>query len=420
MLLVIAQEKAAELTAIQRIGSGLAGVGKLGGTGLASKITQLRQRAAAGDKGAEDILSMLGVVSIALGSGAGAFTTHKLGLGRLLGATGGAVLGTAPALASGEKKTPITLPGFSVDSADSSAKMSAGSHDMDKVAAGGLLKLDAKGVSPAALQAVYSRDTQGAMSHPGIVALVSRRRERIRRIKDELNNPMSHLKPEKEEAAPMEEAAAMAGSPRMPMMPGGPQPPSNGLGMFGPETGGMGVPASSAVGMPASGMLPKLGGHPAELVKSSDEPVKKEARVNAYKYGFFAKIAELGMLPSEFVKVAIGAGTLLGAQTAGKAVEDVSGIGKWTLDKLLGAGKLAVSTPLVLGPLLGLIAGGAYRVLTAPKYETPKELRSIERTALYKRLGREAQRRAKRLQTRRLAASGEEERELDIPSVEAA
>ena len=464
---------------------------------------------------------------------------------------------------------------FHMDSKSVQARMSVGSHDMNKTAAGELLKLDAKGISPAALQAVYSRDTHGAMQHPGVVALVARRHERLRRLKDELNNPGSHLKPEKEEAAPMEEAAEMAGSPTMPTAPGEPQPPSNLLSMFGPETGGMGVPAAGAAGMAAGGMLPKPGGHPSELIKLADEEggaespaeeaaellppaiiqelvntivgkgqgiddedvhgkaeelgvdpheaeeeiyrllaslvggendlvpgglaagmpteqfppeqlakgreielehtsnpaianeitkdhlaegedyvkprlidleegmdkakeegkiegvnegtpkseqniarkdedvkrlekTEKAARVSAYKYGFFAKVAELGMLPSEFMKVADG------------LAEGAGDMGRWALDKTLSAGGTAVKVPLVLAPLLGLLLGGSYRALTAPDYETPEELRDTERIALYKRLGREAQRRASQMQKRRLAGSGEEERKISVPSIEAA
>jgi hypothetical protein len=136
---------------------------------------------------------------------------------------------------------------------------------MAKEAVGDLLKLDAKGISPQALHAIYNRDIQGAMQHPGIVALVARRKERMRRIMDELENPMSHLKPKKPEPAEMAAEDPGMGMGMGPAAPGGPMPPSNLLGMFGADQSAMAAPGAPAGGMP--GM--KLSSHSSSLSKTA-------------------------------------------------------------------------------------------------------------------------------------------------------
>ena len=434
-----------------------------------------------------------------------------------------------------------------------------------KKAVSDLLKLDAKGISLQALQAIYSRDVSGAMQHPGMVALVARRKERLRRIMDELKNPMSHLKPQKPE--PMEEAADMTGGVSMgPAAPGSPMPPSNLLGMFG--EGGMPAPGTPAGGQPQPGNQPKFGGHPAELIKLSEDedgaespqeeaaesldpkaieelvntivskgqaindddvhakaesmgvnpheaeeaiyrllaslvggkndiipgglsaglptedfpqkqlqagrkvetehssnPVianeitkdhlvegedyydprledlekgmdkakedgeikgvdednpkakknverkdkdvkkleKKEARIGAYKYGFFSKVAELGLMPSEFMKL---------------AADDGGSTLSWAAEKALGAGKTVATAPMVAAPAIGALLGGGYRLATSPKYESPEEMRELETLALYRKLTRQALLRASRLQRARLAAGGgNDEKPIKIPAV---
>ena len=414
-----------------------------------------------------------------------------------------------------------------------------------------LLKLDAKGISPPALTSIMQGQLHTALQHPGMIALVARRRERMRRLKDEIHNPGMHAKKEEPAAGAMPEEA-MGPPGMMPMAPGSPPPPSNHLGMFpaggmpGAEAGpGMVqaasilrrfakrangeagaespaqeaaeslppaviqalvntivnkgnsiddgdvhgkaeqlgvnpheaeegiykllaslvggkndlIPGGKAEGMPTSEFPPKqlqvareiesehtdnpalqteigkdhlaeaedyydprLEGMEGEMKKDLKagktegvgKPEEKTAKVQAFKYGFFRKVAECGMVPSQFeaamckhaAAVPIGA-PAVGAHAAG------AGIG-WAGKKLKSVAKLGLIGPLALGLPLLFGLGMGVRHLTKPEYETPEELRSIERIALYKRLGREARMRARKFQTKRkkqLETRGESVRE---------
>jgi hypothetical protein len=147
---------------------------------------------------------------------------------------------------------------------------------------------------------------------------------------------------------------------------------------------------------------------------------KKEQRKNAFKYGFFMKVAELGMTPGEFTKAAQGGAVLplAAASAAGKGATTAGGLTRWGLDKALAALKFGVKTPLVLAPIAGMLLGGAYRHMTAPSYEEPEELQDIEQIALYRRLARQALRAAHRKQQKRLALTGESEKEIKVPQLE--
>jgi hypothetical protein len=162
--------------------------------------------------------------------------------------------------------------------------------------------------------------------------------------------------------------------------------------------------------IPGFGGETKLGGA-TDMSAPSDE-VKKQA----FKYGFFMKVAELGLTPGEFTKRALS-GTMLAAGAVGKAGEGTADLGKWTVDKLLATLKLGVTLPLIAAPVAGALAGGTYRMLTAPKYESPKDLQNIETVAMYKRLAREALRRAKRKQQARLELTGAKEPEVVVPEL---
>jgi hypothetical protein len=65
-----------------------------------------------------------------------------------------------------------------------------------------------------------------------------------------------------------------------------------------------------------------------------------------------------------------------------------------------------------------MLLGGAYRHMTAPSYEEPEELQDIEQIALYRRLARQALRAAHRKQQKRLALTGESEKEIKVPQLE--
>jgi hypothetical protein len=147
---------------------------------------------------------------------------------------------------------------------------------------------------------------------------------------------------------------------------------------------------------------------------------KAEERKQAFKYGFFIKVAELGLTPGEFAKAAIAGPLMAGgaaAGAAGRAGETAGGLGRWGLEKALGTLKWGLKTPMIVAPVAGMLLGGMYRGLTAPGYETPEDLRQIERVALYKRLTREALRKALKKQKGRLKLTGAKEKLLDVPAL---
>lgn len=141
-----------------------------------------------------------------------------------------------------------------------------------------------------------------------------------------------------------------------------------------------------------------------------------ELRKKAFKYGFFTKVAELGLTPGEFTKAAL-TGPLMAAGAAGKVGDTASGVGRFGLEKTLGALKFGLKSPLVIAPIMGMLLGGAYRGLTAPSYEEPEDLRHAERVGLYKRLAREALRKAQRKQKKRLSSSGAKESPIKVPEL---
>lgn len=268
-----------------------------------------------------------------------------------------------------------------------------------------VLKLDAQGIPPDALMSILNKRYDEVMQQPGVIALTTRRLERLRRLKDELRYPLSHLKiksPQKGKpgAEPpiddMSQMMQMTQPMLSPTSPGLPPPPSNMLGLF-----------SSPQGMPAGGQSVP------EMPKAA--AVDTDSRRMAFKLGFFTKLAECGVTPSEFMKAAVtvAPSALYGASETAK---NVGGLGKWTAEKAWDVGKIGLTVPLALALLTGALGGASYRMLSAPSYEEPAELRDIERVALYKRLAREAQHRAQRLKGKRDSA---EQRQLPAPEVAA-
>lgn len=156
--------------------------------------------------------------------------------------------------------------------------------------------------------------------------------------------------------------------------------------------------------------------HLEDMEEGMEGDGKNDSRKAAFKYGFFSKIAELGLTPGEMTKLAL-TGPIMAAGAAGKAGETASGLGRWTLDKALSTLKLGAKTPLILAPVLGMLAGGAYRGLTAPKFETPEDLRTTERLALYRRLAREALKAAQKKQRKRLSMTGAKEQAIEVPAL---
>ena len=149
---------------------------------------------------------------------------------------------------------------------------------------------------------------------------------------------------------------------------------------------------------------------------ASEKAGSSEEREQAFKYGFFTKVAELGLTPGEFAKVAI-TGPLVAARAAGGAGETAGGLGRWGAEKALSVLKWGLKTPLVIAPVAGMLLGGAYRGLTAPGYEAPEDLQQIERVSLYRRLAREALRKALKKQKSRLKLTDAKEKLLDVPEL---
>lgn len=423
-------EKVAALSTLQRIGTGLTNIGKMFvGEKWNKKLQELQTRAAAGDESATHLLSLMGLASITAGTAGGLGAARLFGAkrkGLALGTAAGSLLGTLPLAAAREAPPAVTLPGFDMDKRSKAVRMRTGGIAMLKSAMGGnLLKLDTKGISLPALQALYSRDIAGALQHPGIVALVAGRKERVRRLKEELNQPGMHLKQEEPQAG-----AEEMGMPQssLPAAPGSPMPPSNHMGLFG----GGGMPGMAAGGMP--GMPPKISTRVETYFSKSAKQLEKPKkgtgvgrRVEAYKYGFFTKFAEVGILPSELCALMEKrAGTLpfLAGQTAvgaaGRASGEAGGAAKTIASVTAKLVRLGLTAPAVLAMLTGTGAGAGYRMLTAPGYDDPESLRQVERVSLYKRLGREAQLRARRLQQKRLASTSKQEPTVDVPAMEEA
>ena len=424
--------KAAALTTLQRIGAGLTNIGKIfAGRKWDQKIQNLQVRAALGDESASNLLNMMGLTSIIVGTAGGLGAAKLLGAkgrGLALGTATGSLLGTLPLAAVRERAPAVTLPGFDMDRKAAADRIQTGSTTMLKAGMGAdLLKLDAKGVSLPALQSLYGRDIEGALQHPGIMALIARRKERIRRLSEELKQPGSHLKQEEPKTPEGMEELGMPLS-HMPMAPGGPAPPSNHMGLLG---GGM-------PGMAAGGMPTKIGVRvDAYLDKSAegatgqeDQDEAREAlghRVEAYKYGFFVKFAELGKMPSELCELMekqAGMLPFLAGQTtaraAGRAGEEAGGLARWLAGTAGRTAVFGLKLPIWLALLGGTGAGVAYRMMTAPGYAEPGKLRQTEQLSLYRRLGREAQLRAKRLQAKRIARTGAKEPTVKVPEIEAA
>jgi hypothetical protein len=245
---------------------------------------------------------------------------------------------------------------------------------MDKASAKSNLsrleQLDLKGIGPDMLAAISNRDVQTVMQQPIIMQRTGERLERIRRLKDELKAPGSHLQPAKSTNPAQSAADEMPNHSSIPAAPGSPMPPSNMLGGFSPEQ---------------MGELPKM---------SSVKVDSSKYRKQAYKYGFFLKVAEMGLRPAELEKRALLGPLLawLGVSAAKKGKDEAVGAAG-VLKNLVSSGLLL---PMLAAPVIGAGLGGAYRYTTAPGYSSPEEFQHVERLAELKKHTRAARRRARR------------------------
>lgn len=104
-------------------------------------------------------------------------------------------------------------------------------------------------------------------------------------------------------------------------------------------------------------------------------------KANAYKVGFLTKLAQLGVLPSEFAKLA-NISTLALLQAASGTL----GSGTSLAGELGSLGlKGAVLAPIAVGAATGAAEG----LVDAPSSEDIAFLRNKEKLELYKRLTRE-------------------------------
>lgn len=104
--------KKAAFEPLQAVGAGVTNIlGKFTPTQWSNKINKLRTRAQLGDSKAAELLSIIGVASIVLGSGLGMYAGSKLGKGSgLFGSALGGLVGASPALMSGETAPAPVVP----------------------------------------------------------------------------------------------------------------------------------------------------------------------------------------------------------------------------------------------------------------------------------------------------------------------
>jgi hypothetical protein len=161
-----------------------------------------------------------------------------------------------------------------------------------------------------------------------------------------------------------------------------------------------------------AGKVPAVG-EGTEKVEENKDRKKRDVETlekkKAFKHGFFMKVAEAGLRPSEFEEIfrhsfekaaESDAGDVASALTGGavisKALEMAGGgvKGLWGMGK--GMAKLLGIAPLLLAPILGGIAGGSLYYLRRPDELEPEDIKNMERIALYRRLARRARSRTRK------------------------
>ena len=145
-----------------------------------------------------------------------------------------------------------------------------------------LQKLDAKGISPQALNMLLGGNTRGAFSTPGLVALTAQRAERRRRLNNAIRDPMANLPKPKAKGPAAEVPQGMALSP---MAPGVPTPPSNVAGMFSSQQM---APASAPGGQPMTQFASAL----REFIKQSNGEEQEESSESEQRESLPAGIEE--------------------------------------------------------------------------------------------------------------------------------
>lgn len=242
-----------------------------------------------------------------------------------------------------------------------------------------LSKLDMKGISREALNALAAGRYDMALTQPGMLALLSRKEERLRRLREELLNPGIHsVKPKTEAKSDQPEAAPGAAtsiqeSP-VSLLPAAP-----------------GLPTTPGSPMSPAGAVP---GIPAAPVKAA------QIRKQAFKYGFFYKLAAAGIKPSSADDMYKQAGLL----------DAALGIPRWLV-------RTAVRAPAATVALLSALGGGLYAAATAPQAETPEQAYRRRKLRLYRRLAAKARKRIKELKAARKAKRTAKKVEIEEPNI---
>jgi hypothetical protein len=109
-------------------------------------------------------------------------------------------------------------------------------------------------------------------------------------------------------------------------------------------------------------------------------------RADAYKVGFILKLAELGITPTGFAKMADGFFDV-GLSSALGMGRDIAGVGA----EVAGTGAKLLGEAALLAPLIvGGATGGAEALLSSPSVEDIESLRKSEIINLYRNLTNEA------------------------------
>jgi hypothetical protein len=281
-----------------------------------------------------------------------------------------------------------------------------------------LRKLDKKHLSPETLGMLISGEMpqlQQALERPDLQFLLAQAKERQRQLFDAIKYPDFYRKPPAERPT-----AAPNMSPFSPIAPGSPMAPGAPAAPGAPG----GIIASAALRdfiMAKAANGGEMGGS-EEYVEGQIEPVKEEndsvakqnvdkLKKSAFKHGFFLKLAECGLKPTEFEelfrlsfdKAAAGAGgaasaltTLTGGALLGKAFDAMGGVAKGVGKMIAGGGKLGLALAVLLPPIVGGIAGGSAYYMTRPDEMSAADIKHMERLALYKRLSRRARSRTRK------------------------
>jgi len=269
-----------------------------------------------------------------------------------------------------------------------------------------LKKLDTKHLSPETLGMLISGkqpQLPQALERPDLQFLLAQAKERRRQLFDAIKYPDFYRKPPADRPAVEPNMSPYSPTaPGSPMAPGSPTAP--------------GAPG----GIVTAAALKDFIMEKASDIEETKEPEKNDTddkqnadkiKKAAFKHGFFLKLAERGLKPTEFEelfrlsfkKAAAGssgaasvATTLTGGALLGKVIDALGGAAKGVGGAVAGGGKLGLALATLLPPIVGGIAGGSAYYMTRPDEMSTDDVKHMERLALYKRLSRRARNRTRK------------------------